>query len=338
MGVEDEIRTLLAQGHTPQSLLGSFPVYKKSTVYKIHRDMSTKQVPVVPPQWIVVVSPDPEGARYLPGTAVRFACDVRNTASQDLYITRSGMQPEWLHGQWHVSPERFLLRPRESRTVQINVPIPQDVALGEYDLRFGMEGQYLMPHGAGVPTVGWADPFVLHVKRPLAGYKLFLSHSVQDLHLVRQVERQLDIDGIEVFIAEDISTPGAVLEEKFRGLIREAHFFLALLTEHGGRSEWVIKETNYAHQINKPMLLLREKEAQNTSPLASPREWVEFSRFESHQTILWKIGAALGQLQHSAPRGAESEPVHPLVWVGLGLLFGVILSGGKGNSGSGKAA
>jgi hypothetical protein len=323
MGIEDEIRALFSQGYTPQSILSSQP-YKKSTVYKVYRELSTRQAPVAPPQWYVNVSPHPETKRYLPGGLERFTCDVRNNAPMDLYVTSSGMQPEWLRGQWHINPERFLLRPGESRSLRIDLPIPQDIALGEYELRFGIEGQYLGQGGiSNLSAIQWAEPFALQVKCPRNGYKLFLSHSVKDLNLVRQVEKQLDADGIEVFIAEDISTPGAILNEKFQALIRGAHFFLALLTENGARSEWVATEVNYAHQINKPMLVLKEREAQVGS---LSREWVEFSRYDSYETILDKIRIALNQLQGNPTGAVTSGTVHPLVWVGLGLFFGAILA------------
>jgi hypothetical protein len=329
MGIEDEIRGLFSQGYTPQSILASCP-YKKSTVYKVYRELSTKRVPLAPPQWHVNVTPNPELMRYLPGTIERFTCAIRNNASMDLYVTSSGMQPEWLQGEWHVSAERFMLRPGESRSVRIDLPIPQDIALGEYELHFGIEGQYLGLGGiSNISTVQWAEPFVFQVKRPRSGYKLFLSHSVRDMYLVRQIEKHLDANGIEVFIAEDIGTPGAVLEEKFRALIRNAHFFLALLTENGVRSEWVIKETNYAHEIERPMLLLKEREAQ----VAISREWVDFSRLDPEETILENIEKALRKIQQNPAGIASSQPVHPLVLVGLGLFLGAVLSSSiKGKS------
>lgn len=329
MGIEDEIRTLLSQGYTPQSILSSHP-YKKSTVYKVYRELSTQQVPVMPPQWYVNVTPHPETKRYSPNTLERFTCNIRNNANLDLYVTSSGMQPEWSHGQWHVSTERFLLRPGESRSVRIDLPIPQDISLGEYELHFGVEGQYLGPGSmANISTIQWAEPFILQIKRPRNGYKLFLSHSVKDMHLVRQIENHLDSNGIEVFIAEDLRTPGVVLEEKFRALIRNAHFFLALLTENGARSEWVIKETNYADEINKPMLLLKEREAQITSS----REWVEFSRFDPEEAIIEEVGQALNQLQQNPAGVPSAQSVHPLILVGLGIFVGAILS----NAGKGKS-
>jgi len=322
MGIEDEIRILFSQGYTPQSILSSYP-YKKSTVYKVYRELSTKQVPLTPSQWYVSVKPHPETKRYLPGANEKFTCDIRNNANLDLYITGCGMQPEWLRREWQVNTERFLLRPGESRSVRIDLPIPQDIALGEYELHFGIEGQYLGPGSvANVPTTQWAEPFILQVKKPLNGYKLFLSHSVEDMQLVRQLENYLDCNGIEVFIAEDIRTPGAVLEEKFKALIRKAQFFLALLTENGVSSEWVIKETNYAQEINRPMLLLKEREAQ----LTGSREWVEFSRFDSQEMILETVGKALSQLQKNPKGIPTSQSLHPLLLVGIGAFLGSVLS------------
>ena len=328
MGIEDEIRILLSQGHTPQSILSSYP-YKKSTVYKVYRELSTKQMPLTPSQWYVSIRPNPETKRYLPGASERFTCEIRNNANLDLYVTGSGMQPEWLSEEWHTSSERFLLRPGESRSVRIDLPIPQDITLGEYELHFGIEGQYLGPGNvANISTTQWANPFILHIKKPFNGLKLFLSHSVEDMQLVRQLESYLDSNGIEVFIAEDIRTPGAVLEEKFKALIRKAQFFFALLTENGVRSEWVIKEINYAQEINRPMLLLKEREAQ----LSGSIEWVEFSRFDSQEMILETVGEALSQIQKNPKGIPTSPPLHPLLLIGIGAFLGSILSNaGKRN-------
>lgn len=329
MGIEDEIRILFSQGYTPQAILSSHPYYKKSTVYKVYRELSTRQVPLTPPQWYVKISPDIESKRYLPGVVERVTCDIRNNASLDFYVTTSGLQPEWLQGQWHVNTERFLLRPGESRPVRIDLPIPQDVELGEYELRFGVEGQYLGSGVANLSTVQWAEPFVLQVKLPRTGYKLFLSHSVRDMRLVRQIKKYLDSNGTEVFIAEDIKNPGAILEEKFRALIREAHFFLALLTEDGVRSDWVLKETNYARELNKSMLLLKEREA----GVASSREWVQFSRSDTDQTISEKVQEALNRLKQNPTGLASDQSVHPLILVGLGIFLGAILAKAKSDSG-----
>lgn len=331
MGIEDEIRGLLSQGYTPQAILASYP-HKKSTVYKVYRELSTRLVPTTPPPWYVTIGPEPDTRRYLPGQTERFNCELRNTSGgMDLYVLRSGLQPEWLRGQWHVSEERFLLRPGESRSVRVDVPIPPDMALGEYELQFGVQGKLLGP-GISTPydadPIQWADPFILHIKQPYGGFRLFLSHSVMDMFLVRQIEQHLDANGIQVIIGEDVKAPGAVLEAKFEQLIVQSHFFLALLTENGARSEWVIKETNYAHQINKPMLLLKEKEASVTSS----REWIEFSRCDDPEVIWQSISEAMDHLRKYPTGVPLPGPAHPLLLVGLGLFLGVVLSKSSGQA------
>lgn len=319
MGIEDEIRNLLSQGYSPQDIIREG--YSKSTVYKVYNDFSAEIVPVVAPAWQITWGPTEK--RYLPGKTAVFRYSIRNTSGVDLYVYRSGLQPEWLEGEWYARENRFLLHPGDSRNLVINLPIPNDISLGEYEVRWGLDAQFVGP-GAAISSstiqTQWTEPFILAAKKPLTGYKVFISHSTADMHLVRQLQCSLDNQGIEGIIAEDSREPGSVLEEKFKAKIRESHFFLALLTSNGLRSKLVLFEKNYAQTINKPSLLLKEKEEE----LESDIEWVEFSRYDPPEDIIAKAQDSLNIMKQQRYSSALPPNLAPVVIIGvLAFLLGL---------------
>ena len=320
MGIEDEIRDLLGTGYSPQDII--YKGYRKSTVYKVHRDFTTDIVPVTAPAWQITWALGKQ--RYRPGETVVFNYTVRNTSGADLYIYRTGIQPEWLEGEWYARENRFLLHPGNSRNLVINILIPTDISLGEYEMRWGLEAQFV---GPGVPISNstiqtqWAEPFVLEVKKLATGYKVFISHSTADMYLVRQLQCSLDNEGIEGVVAEDSREPGKVLEDKFKTKVRECQFFLAFLTSSGLRSDWVVFETNYAQSIKKPSILLKEKEVQAKSGI----EWVEFSRYDPPEMILAKAQDALELVRRQHYNTALSPNLAPVAMVILAFLFGLAI-------------
>jgi len=336
MGIEDEIRALLAKGWSPQDAIRQG--YRKSTVYKVHANFSAEAVPLTPPAWRI--SWQTQRQRYLPGETVAFAYSIKNTSGTDLYVYRSGIQPEWLEGRWcgsrwadgswYPQEVRLLLRPGESRSLSVNVPVPSDVALDEYEMRWGLDAQFVGPGApASSPTIHtqWTEPFVLEVKKPLTGQKVFISHSTADMHLVRQLQHSLDREGVEGIVAEDTKEPGTVLQEKFESQIRECHFFIALLTANGARSTWVIHETNYAASIRKPSILLKEKETEIDSQV----EWVEFSRYDPPEAILSNAQEALLLLNQRCHGSTLPPNLAPLAIVGVvAFLLGVAVGASRG--------
>ena len=326
MGTEDNIRELLSKGYSPTGIIQQG--YKKSTVYKVYNKLTAETTPITPSQWWVTWQIGKQ--RYLPGEVVKLTYTIKNTSGMDLYIYRTGIQPEWLEGEWHAQEGRFLLHPGGSHTLPINIPIPSDLALGEYEMRWGLDAQFVGP-GAPVPNPSiqtqWTEPFVLEVKRTLTGYKVFISHSTSDMYLVRQLEDSLDNEGITSVIAEDIMEPSIVLQEKFEALIRECQFFLALLTANGARSEWVIRETNYALSINKACVLLKERGTQ----IETGREWVEFSQYDPIETTMAKVKEALERVKQ---RHYGLAPPHALAPIAIGVLaflFGLAAGRSKGS-------
>ena len=320
MGIEDNIRDLLSQGYSPQDIIREG--YSKSTVYKVYGEFTTEVVPVSAPAW--QITGQFAKRRHLPGETTVFRYSVRNTSGIDLYVYRSGLQPEWLGGEWYARENRFLLRPGDSRNLAITIPIPADIPLGEYEMRCGLDAQFV---GPGAPISGssiqtqWAEPFILEVKKPTTSYRVFISHSTADMHLVRQLQHSLDNEGIDGIVAEDMREPGRVLEEKFKTKIRESHFFLALLTSNGFRSSWVLLETNYALSINKPSILLKEKEVQAESGI----EWVEFSRYDSLETIITEAQKALELVKQRHYGSALPPDLVPVAIGVLAFLFGLLV-------------
>jgi hypothetical protein len=352
MGVEEEIRALLSQGLSPTDVLSQHP-FKKSTVYKVHRQLSSVMAPVSEPQWSVFVTCNVarngfsyasrrsghsgiaiEELRFLPGTTMSLSCELRNDADIDLYVEQSGLQPEWLtsqwahggDGQWIVSEDSFLLKPRASRTLRLNLEVPSDLPLGEYELRFGVQGAFVgrgLGYAPGAAGIQWAEPAVVQIKHQLMDVTVFLSHSVKNLFLVRHIEQYLDANGVQVIIGEDIRTPGAVLQEKFEGLIRGSTLLLALLTTEGLESDWVCAETNYAHEIHKPLILLKERDTYLDTPL----EWIEFSLIDSLGVTLATVHEAIDAALRN---GGRKTGVSPLV---SGLIIGAVIGGLLARSG-----
>lgn len=240
---------------------------------------------------------------------------------------KSGLQPEWLVGEWYARENRFLLHSDSTRNSVINMPIPRDIPLGEYEIRWGLEAQFVGPGTTAPNTIQtqWTEPFILEIKKLRTGYKVFISHSTTDMYLVRQLDCSLDNEGIEGVIAEDYKEPGRVLEEKFKAKIRESHFFVALLTSAGLRSDWVLLETNYALSINKPCILFKEKEV----PASGSVEWVEFSHYDPPEAIIAKAQEALEPVRKQHYGLASPPSLVPIAAAVLAFLFGLAVGRSK---------
>lgn len=294
MGTEDEIRNFLVQGVSPSDLI-THHHFKKSTVYKVLNKLKMKEAPIGTASWIVEdIRTDKD--RYQPGDHVNVLYHLRNKSSLDLYVYRAGIELEWMREEdtWYVHGNRFLLHPQEGKQLRGEFNVPLDLPLGEYDLRFGIEGQFLSPSSAGQTTISqitWAVPITIEVKLPPTGIKIFISHSTKNMSLVKSLSNYLDTQGMTPIIAEDISSPGVYLPEKFQEKIRESDIFLALLTYEATRSRWVLHETNYAISINKPRILLKEESVRNKT--IDQYEWTPFSINDPVEDITSRILKAI---------------------------------------------
>jgi len=271
-------------------------------VYKVYRDVRIFSGHVRKPDWqienIQFGTPSSIDIRYMPGEMIWLNFDLVNYASQDLYIINAGIQPEWLVREriWLSKPVKQLLKPGHRIPVQIPFNVPTDIELGEYELLFGIEGQYLPAQGysnMSTPPM-WTEPMVVGVKYPFMGETIFLSHSVKNMHLVRQLEKYLDNYGINVIIGEDYQQPSRNLNEKFMAMIDSSSIFLALLTDPAVRSEWVHKETVYALRTNKPHILLKEESVN----LDWAYEYIPFSERSGPLAIFQTTMAAIQNMKN----------------------------------------
>ena len=316
MGIEEEISKLLQQGYTPQQLIQMG--YRKSTVYKVYNSIKTYIAEVSKPEWYITdIKFNREEPRYLPGEKISLSFNFRNASNMDVYLYRIGLWIEWLKpNEWYVQDVRDLVKPGQKRFFSFSIQVPEDITLGEYELRFGIEKQYLPViryQGQSLP-IEWSEPIIVHIKYPLKEIKVFISHSVHDKYLVRQLAQQLDNYGIEPIIAEDIQEPGVKLMEKFQEKIRAATIFLVIFTEQSIRSKWVIEETNYALQIRKPIIPLKEESIKVDLDI----EWIEFSRYEKPEILSSRIINAIETRLKNIPQ------IAPLISILIPIFIGFL--------------
>lgn len=314
MPVEEDIRKRLLLGFTPQQLIQEG--YRKSTIYKAFATTKAQLVPVAPPAWSIQNISFLNG-RFQPGQSIPVGFAFKNESPLDVYVTRIGLRAEWMRDEWHSQEVKELVKSGTQRWFNFTLPVPSDTRWGEYDVSFGLEGQYLPVTYYQPSQVQWSEPVILEIKKPRRGLRIFVSHSTNDMTLVRQLETNLDNEGVDVTIAEDRLEPGIMLEHKFQRLIGESSLVLALLTESGARSEWLIKEVNYAFQINKPCILLKEEHV----AVDTNREWVKFSRYDPPGLILQSVMDSI-----SATNNATLSPIGTIIGVGiLAFLAGIFL-------------
>ncbi len=289
MGIQEEISKYLQEGYTPQQIINKG--YRKSTVYKIYDTFKTYITQIGKPDWSIAdIMFNNPNKRFLPLENISISFNFENTSDKDMYINRLGIWSEWFKpDEWYAQDVKDLVKPGQRRFFSFIIAIPGNVSLGEYELRFGVEVQYLPAMGYQGQSLQThlTDPIIIHIKYPLTGNKVFISHSTMDMSLVRQLENHLDNYGLGPIIAEDVQTPGALLREKFQAKIREATIFLVLFTENSINSKWVIEETNYAYsQTGKIIIPLKEE---NVHGIESDIEWIVYSKNEMPEIIFQKI-------------------------------------------------
>lgn len=90
-------------------------------------------------------------------------------------------------------------------------------------------------------------------------YKVFISHSIQDVKLVTALSQIMAKFGVEPFVAEWYLSPGQKIDKKIFTQIEQADCVIVLLTSKGIRSNWVHQEVGYAKSSHKIIIPLVEK-------------------------------------------------------------------------------
>ncbi len=343
MGIEDDIRSYLASGYNPQQIIRQFSC-KKSTVYKVYNEQKMSTTLVASASWSVQeISFDKGiGGRYLPGETATIRFNLVNEAPSDLYVSRTGIQPEWMEvhlgvgcSQWLSQDNTFLLRPNETRPFRFSMEVPSDLILGEYDIRFGMEGQFMSPPSAysnrsysSPHYTDWTAPVVFRVQHPVT-HTIFVSHSTENTFLVRQLDSSLENYGVHCIVAEDIKEPGQNLRKKFHHYIDVSNFFLGLLTKEAVMSPIVIDEVDYAIETNKPGIYLVEK----GTNLQLPVEWAsQFSRNWPIDKLVTVVLEAMENIQNRGGYQTNNFPVGQVVAALAAFFIG--LGAGRSDKGS----
>lgn len=334
MATEDDIKNKLMHG-TPVEQLITNEGYKKSTVYKVRKMLLSDKVPAPRNTFFVddikFNGQPPELFRCDPRGSVNVTGTVKNVGFVDLYVTQLGVMPEWLEKEnmWYSDDESFLLKPNQTKSLAFAIKV-DSIDYGEYTIKFGVTGQWLikpskytnqLAPSMNISQTMWTDPVILHLKKKLTGYSVFISHSINDMTIVRHIANFLDLNGIEPIVAEDISTPGSYLPQKFRELIDRSSVFLVLLTNHGVRSQWVMRECEYAFKENKVIVPIKEHTVSTRgSWFPSDVEWIEFSMDDTANILVQEISNGINNALNKT-RQAVNPP-----FLG-GLLIGGLLGG-----------
>lgn len=340
MTIENEIYEKLIGGQSVEMLL-SQGEYKKSTIYKIKKRLETEKRPAS--QWSFVIENvkfnglDPSFARIEPEGRVVVTGQLKNISSLDLYISEMGIMPEWLEqkNEWYSRKDAFLLKTYQYRNFAFTLDV-SNLNYDEYTLKFGIIGQWLgsnimgsnfLPLVQGQQTI-WTEPLVIQLKNPYSGHSIFISHSVNDKRVVRQISNYLDSYGIKVNVGPDTIQPGTLLPQKFKALIDQSDMVLAILTENSLRSKWVQMECTYAFQVKKTVVPVKEKSVSiHGSWWPAEVEWIEFSLHAPIQIILQEITDGIRTVIQRAKKSVNPDFIGGLftgaLVVGvLALIFG----------------
>ena len=329
MGKEDEIARRLQQGALPKELVAQG--YSKSTVYKVAEGLRSHHAVLPPPPILVELATDKE--RYLPGQTAHASFTVSNHSAADLYVFQAGVRPEWLAlSEWIPTVVRRLLGPGDSMVARLTIPVPADTVLGEKDLFFGIQGQWVGPQSVSPSNeMMWTTALLLRVQRPPIGAKVFLAHSVLDVSLVRQLALTLENNGIETILADsDRGTD--------HSLIARADYLVAVIT-HPWRVALAAAEIEVASKHVKQMVLLRDATLMLSmpAPLGALR-WADVDFSLGAASVLTQVFTYVTETitSHAAARKKERDEALSVILLALGALAaGVAIA--KGASGSGGA-
>ena len=115
-------------------------------------------------------------------------------------------------------------------------------------------------------------------------FRVFISHSTEDLGLVYQLKDWLEVNGIETYLAEAHPQPGISLSDKISNAINLSNCLIAVLTRDGTRSQWVNQEIGYAKSAGKIVIPLVEQGVPH-SGFVRDVEYIQFNRFNPTDAI-----------------------------------------------------
>ena len=115
-------------------------------------------------------------------------------------------------------------------------------------------------------------------------FRVFISHSTDDLGLVYRLKDWLEVNGIETYLAEAHPQPGISLADKISNAINQSNCLIAVLTRDGTRSQWVNQEIGYAKKAGRIIIPLVEQGVPHTG-FVRDVEYIQFNRLNPTDAI-----------------------------------------------------
>src|SRR5213593_4332050 len=84
--------------------------------------------------------------------------------------------------------------------------------------------------------------------------RVFLSHSTNDDHVVAEIRKALERNGVEIWADSRRLTGGDPLDPKIKKAIKSSDYFIALLSPAAVNSPWVRKEIQLGLKAKKKII------------------------------------------------------------------------------------
>ena len=89
----------------------------------------------------------------------------------------------------------------------------------------------------------------------MSKHDIFLSYSRKDEVIAKRLSIGLQARGVRLFLDQKDIQPGAIFETNIFSDLRASKSYGIVLTEHSLRSQWVIREYEYARDSRSPPAL-----------------------------------------------------------------------------------
>ena len=107
--------------------------------------------------------------------------------------------------------------------------------------------------------------------------KVFISYSGADHEIVEGLNRLVKEQGATPQLAESVTSPGAILENKIKDMISKSDLIIAVLTVAGTRAQWVNWELGAASALKKRIVPMLEDGAK-LPPCLEGKEYIKFTK------------------------------------------------------------
>ena len=146
-------------------------------------------------------------------------------------------------------------------------------------------------------------------------FKIFISHSIEDMELVHYFKSMLSQKGLETYVAVSEPEPGRKITDKITNHIKSSSHVLLLLTKKAAESSWVQNEIGIAVSMKKTIIPIIEAGVKIPS-IIKDIEYVTFDSENPNECII-KISEYLFNLKTSSD---EVKLLIGILLIFLGIL------------------